>query len=131
MRRVSVVFALLAVCTLCARGQWFSPFSRSQRFQEMPQFTVSAKAHGEPEKPVVGEPCAIILELDVDRTASLDQIRVGGLPEGKDDSIVYGSLENLADGTSATAGHVVKRIRIPVRFKAPVVSSSPSRLRRR
>ena len=120
MRRVSVVFALLSVCALCARGQWFSPFSRSQRFQEMPQFTVTAKAHAEPTKPVVGEPCAIILELDVDRKASLDQIRVGGLPEGKDDSIVYGSLENLADGKSATAGHVVKRIRVPVRFQQPV-----------
>ena len=66
MRRVSVVFALLAVCALCARGQWF-PFPRSQRFQEMPQFTVAAKAHAEPTKPVVGEPCAIILER---RTAS-------------------------------------------------------------
>ena len=120
MRRVSVVFTLLSVCALCARGQWFSPFSRSQRFQEMPQFTVTAKAHAEPTKPVVGEPCAIILELDVDRKASLDQVRVGGLPEGKDDSIVYGSLENLADGKSATAGHVVKRIRVPVRFQQPV-----------
>ena len=119
MRRVSVVFALLSVCALCARGQWFS-FPRSQRFQEMPQFTVTAKAHAEPTKPVVGEPCAIILELDVDRKASLDQIRVGGLPEGMDDSIVYGSLENLADGKSATAGHVVKRIRVPVRFQQPV-----------
>ena len=120
MRRVSVVFALLSVCALCARGQWFS-FPRSQRFQEMPQFTVTAKAHAEPTKPVVGEPCAIILELDVDRKASLDQIRVGGLPEGMDDSIVYGSLENLADGKSATAGHVVKRIRLPVRFLKPVL----------
>lgn len=119
MRRTSFIFALLAVCASNAYAQFFS-FPRSQRFQEMPQFTVTARAHAEPEKPVVGEPCAIILELDVDRKASLDQIRVGGLPEGKDDSIVYGSLENLADGKSATAGHVVKRIRVPVRFQQPV-----------
>ena len=119
MRRVSVVLALLAACAPCARGQWFS-FPRAGGLQEMPQFTVTAKAHGEPEKPVVGEPCAIILELDVDRRASLDQIRVGGLPEGKDGSIVYGAFENLADGASATAGHVVKRIRLPVRFQKPV-----------
>ena len=119
MRGISVALALLAVCAPCAQGQWFS-FPRSQGFQKMPQFTVTAKAHAEPEKPMVGEPCAIILELDVDRTASLDQIRVGGLPEGKDDSVVYGSLENLADGKSATAGRVVKRIRLPVRFQAPV-----------
>ena len=118
MRKASFIFALLAVCALNAYAQLFS-FPRSQRFQEMPQFTVTAKAHAEPTKPVVGEPCAIILELDVDRKASLDQIRVGGLPEGKDDSIAYGSLENLADGKSATAGHVVKRIRLPVRFLAP------------
>ena len=120
MRRVSVVFALLAVCALCARGQWPFSFPHQRRIQEMPQFTVTAKVHAEPTKPVVGEPCAIILELDVDRKAALDQIRVGGLPEGKDDSIVYGSLENLADGKSDTAGHVVKRIRVPVRFQRPV-----------
>ena len=119
MRKASFIFALLAVCASNAYAQFFS-FPRAQRLQEMPQFTVTAKAHAEPEKPVVGEPCAIILELDVDRKASLDQIRVGGLPEGKDGSIVYGSLENLADGTSATAGHVVKRIRVPVRFQKPV-----------
>ena len=121
MRRISVVLALLAVCALDVCGQWSFSFPRSQRFQEMPQFTVTAKAHAEPTKPVVGEPCAIILELDVDRKASLDQIRVGGLLEGKDDSIIYGSLENLADGKSATAGHVVKRIRLPVRFLKPVL----------
>ncbi len=119
MRRISLLLALLAACAPCARGQWFS-FPRAQRIQNMPQFTVSAKAHCEPEKPVVGEPCAVILELDVDRTASLDQVRVGGLPEGKDGAIVYGALENLADGKSATAGHVVKRIRIPVRFQSPI-----------
>ena len=119
MHRVSVVFALLSVCALCARGQWFS-FPRSQRFQKMPQFTVTAKAHAEPTKPVVGEPCAIILELDVDRKASLDQVRVSGLPEPENDSIVYGALENLADGKSVVAGHVVKRIRIPVRFNEPI-----------
>ena len=91
----------------------------------MPEFTVSATARCEPAKPLVGEGCALILELDVDRKAALDQIRVGGLPEGKDGSIVYGSFENLADGKSATAGHVVKRMRLPIRFLAPISCEVP------
>ena len=53
MRRVSFIFVPLAVCALNAYAQFFS-FPRSQRFQEMPQFTVTAKAHAEPERPVVG-----------------------------------------------------------------------------
>ena len=118
MRRISVVFALLAVCAPCARGQWFS-FPRSQRIQEMPQFAVSAKARCEPSEPVVGEPCAIVLELDVDRKASFDDLRVGGMPEAGD-VFEYGAFENLADGKSATPGHVVKRMRLPMRFLKPV-----------
>lgn len=118
MRRISVISILLVVCALCASAQIFS-FPRSRGFQEMPQFTVSATARCEPAKPVVGEPCAIIFELDVDRAAAIDQIRVGGLPEAKDGSIVYGAFENLADGKSATEGHVVKRFRLPLRFLTP------------
>ena len=103
MRRISVLFALLAA-GMCAHAQ----------------FGVSAAAHCEPKETVVGEPCAIILELDVDSRASFDNIQVYGLPERKDGSIVYGELENLADGTSARSGHVVKRMRIPVLFQKPV-----------
>ena len=119
MCRISMVFVLAAVCALNASAQFFS-FPRAQRFQSMPEFTVSATARCEPAKPFVGEGCALILELDVDRKAALDQIRVGGLPEGKDGSIVYGAFENLADGKSVTAGHVVKRMRLPIRFLAPL-----------
>ena len=104
MRRISVLFALLAVCAPCLRGQ---------------DFRVTAKAHCEPATSVVSEPCAIILELDVDRQASLANVEVRGLPEGEDGSTVYGKFENLADGTSATQGRVVKRMRIPVRFLKP------------
>ena len=105
MRRGSFVFAILAVCALCARGQ---------------QLNVSARAHFEPAMPVVDEPCAIVLELDVDRKVALDQIRVAGLPEGRDDLVVYGSFESLADVTSATSGRVLKRMRLPMRFRKPV-----------
>ena len=86
----------------------------------MPEFTVSATARCEPASPLVGEGCALLLELDVDRKAALDQINVNGLPDGKDGSIAYGSFENLADAKSATPGHVVKRMRLPIRFLAPI-----------
>ena len=119
MCRNSIVIALFAAFALSASAQFFS-FPRSRGFQEMPQFTVSATAHCEPATPVVGEPCAVILELDVDRSAVVEQVSVSGLPESNDGFIVYGELENLADGKSATQGHVVKRIRIPVRFLKPV-----------
>ncbi len=121
MRRGSFILVLLAACAPCARGQWPFSFPRLQKgFREVPQFTVSATARCEPEKLVVGEQGAAILELDVDRKASLDQVQVSGLPEGENGSIVYGVLENLADGKSSIAGHVVKRIRIPVRFNEPI-----------
>ncbi len=105
MRRASFVFALLAACALCARGQ---------------QLNVSARARFEPAAPVVDEPCAIVLELDVDRKAALDKMRVGGLPEERGDLVVYGPFENLADVTSATSGRVLKRMRLPMRFRKPV-----------
>ena len=115
MCRNSVVLAMLAAFALNASAQFFN-FSRSGGFQAIPQFTVSATAHCEPATPVVGEPCAVILELDVDRKAVIEKLSVGGLPEANDGFIAYGELENLADGKSATSGHVVKRIRLPVRF---------------
>ena len=95
----------------------------------MPEFTVSATARCEPARPLVGEGCMLLLELDVDRTAAIDQVSVSGLPDGKDGSIVYGEFENLADGKSATAGHVVKRMRLPIRFLAPFSREVPLVLR--
>ena len=110
MRRISVLFALLAVCAPCVRGQ---------------DFRVAAKAYCKPATPVVGELCTIILELDVDRRADISNVEMRGLPEGND-SIVYGELENLADRNSATEGRVVKRMRMPVRFQKPVsLEASP------
>ena len=112
MRRISVLFALLSACT-CAWGQFI--------FQQMPRSTVSATVHCEPENPVVGEPCSIILECNVDSQVSLNDIKVYGLPKAADGSIEYGTLENLADGKSDTEGRVVKRMRMPVRFQKPVL----------
>ena len=112
MRRISVLFALLAACT-CVCGQVI--------FQQVPQFTISATVRCEPENPVVDEPCSIILEWNVDSQVSLDNIEVYGLPKAQDGSIMYGTLENLADGKSDTEGCVVKRMRLPVRFRKPVL----------
>ena len=111
MRRISVLCALLAACT-CVCGQII--------YQQMPDFTISATVRCEPENPVVGEPCSIILECNVDRQASLDRIEVYGLPKVADGSIVYEALENLADEKSDTEGYVIKRMRMPVRFLKPV-----------
>ena len=119
MCRISMAVVLAVACALNAAAQFFG-FPRQQRFQAMPEFTVSATARCEPASPLVGEGCALLLELDVDRKAALDQINVNGLPDGKDGSIAYGSFENLADAKSATPGHVVKRMRLPIRFLAPI-----------
>lgn len=119
MLRSRLFLAALAVCALPVCGQWPSFAFRHPRMREMPQFTVKAKARCEPGTAVVGEPCAIILELDVDRKASVNDVHVGGLPDDKDGFAVRGSPENLADGKSDTPGHIVKRIRFPVRFLKP------------
>ena len=108
MRRSSALFALFAVCT-CVCGQDIRDVLSVS----------SVRVRCEPARPVVGEGCRLVLELDVDRRVGLGQLSVFGLPEGKNDPIVYGAFENLADGTSATPGHVVKRIRCPLRFSAP------------
>ena len=72
MCRINMAFVLAAACALNVSAQFFG-FPRAQRFQSMPEFTVSATARCEPAKPFVGEGCALILELDVDRKAAIDQ----------------------------------------------------------
>ncbi len=146
MRRISVIFALLAVCT-CVRGQISiqvldpagmlrqhrEEMARIQRqfrqmtVQPLPESALTVRARCEPATPVVGERCDLILELDIDRRVGFEKSpQVSGVPSGKGIPIVYGSLENLADEKSDTAGHVVKRIRLPMRFLAPFSCEVPS-----
>ena len=142
MRRISVIYALLALC-MCARGQVGVQFLgpddilrrhrelmagfkemdeqfRRMAIQPLPEAALTVRARCEPAKPVVGERCDLILELDIDRRVDFEKSpQVSGVPAGKDVPVVYGSLENLPDEKSDTAGHVVKRIRLPMRFRAP------------
>ena len=67
------------------------------------------------------QPCAIMLDLDVEKSVGVENLQVGGLPDADDGKVAYGDgVENLADGKSAKAGRTVKRFRLPVRFLAPV-----------
>ena len=116
----ATLFLAFAACAAFpAAGQFPFGFPRMARMQQMEQTPVSVKARCEPPSVVVGQPCAIVLEVDVDRKAAIDDVRVAGLPDGKDGLVAYGEFENLADAPSATSGHVVKRMRIPARFLKP------------
>jgi len=81
---------------------------------------VTGTARLEPSSVVVGQPCAIVLEMDVAENVGIENMQVGGLPDAEGGLVTYGEFENLTDGTSAKAGRAVKRMRLPARFFAPV-----------
>ena len=113
MRRLSFLLAAASVL-LAAEAQFFNFFQKGPSVNT----DVTGKARLEPSSVVVGQPCAILLELDVEKSLGIENLQVGGLP---DTGVVYGDgFENLADGTSAKAGRTVKRFRLPVRFLASV-----------
>ena len=147
MRRISVIFALQAACA-CAYGQLFNvPFFgpdddifrqhlelmsrteeqfRRMNIQRLPQSALAVRARCEPTTAVVGERCDLILELDIDRRVAFERLSPSGLPVGKDVPIEYDSWENMADLPSSTAGHVIKRMRLPMRFLSPFSREVPS-----
>ena len=116
MRRLSVLF--VASCmALAACAQFFNLFQKGPSVNA----DVTGKARLEPSSVVVGQPCAIVLELEVDNSVGVENLQVGGLPDADDGKVVYGEgFDNLADGKSAKAGRTVKRFRLPVRFLASV-----------
>ena len=115
MRRLS--FLLAAGALLTAQAQFFNFFQKGPSVNA----EVTGAARLEPSSVVVGQPCAIVLELDVEKSVGVENLQVGGLPDADDGKVVYGEeFENLADGKSAKAGRTVKRFRLPVRFLAPV-----------
>lgn len=120
MRRIRTLLVLFASGALSAAGQFHVSFPGMGRMQGMEQYSVSVKARFTPTTAVVGQPCAIVLEMDVDRKAVINDVQVGGLPDAKDEVVVYGEMENLADAASSVNGHVVKRMRIPARFLKPI-----------
>ena len=115
MRRLS--FLLVAGALLAAQAQFFNFFQKGPSVNA----DVTGAARLEPSSVVVGQPCAIVLELDVEKSVGVENLQVGGLPDADDGKVVYGEeFENLADGKSAKAGRIVKRFRLPVRFLASV-----------
>ena len=150
MRRISVLFAVLAICT-CVRGQIsiqvLSPADMLRRHREemariqqqifpmivppLPEAALSVRAWCEPATPVVGERCDLILELDFDNRVNLENYKVLGLPQEKGNPIVYGATKfvNLNRAAkSAMAGRVVQFKCLPMRFLAPL-SAEVSSLR--
>lgn len=80
---------------------------------------VVATACQRPAAAVVGQPCAIVLTLEIDQDHGIDDLRVGGLPD-EDGTVVYGTgFDTLADEPAAEKGRILKRFRLPVRFLAP------------
>lgn len=119
MYRARILLMLIACGVFPASAQ-FRFFTGSGGMQNVEQFSVSVKAHFEPTTAVVGQPCAVVVEMDVDRKAVINDVRVGGLPDAEEGLVVYGEMENIADAASSTSGHVVKRMRIPARFLKPI-----------
>lgn len=116
--------ALLAMLTigfaviLPTSAQWpFGGFNRMSRPQT-PRSEIVGTARLDPSHVVVGEPCAIIIELSVDKGLGIEDIQVGGLPDA-DSGVSYGDgFENLADRALPT-NRVLKSFRLPARFLAP------------
>ena len=113
MRRLSV-FAAVAVALLAADAQFFNFFQKGPSVNA----EVTGKARMEPSSVVVGQPGAIVRELDVEKNVGVENLQVGGLPDA---GVVYGEgFENMPDGSSSRAGRTVKRFRLPVRFLSSV-----------
>ena len=90
MRRLSVLLAA-AGALLAADAQFFH-FNMSGPNASVDR-NVTGTARLEPPSVVVGQPCAVLLELDVEKSIGIENLQVGG---------------------------AVKRMRLPARFLAPV-----------
>ena len=116
MRRLSVLVGA-ACMALAAGAQFFNLFQKGAPVNT----DVTGKARLEPSSVVVGQPCAIVMELEVENSIGIENLQVGGLPDADDGKVVYGEgFENMADGKAPKPGRTVKRFRLPVRFLASV-----------
>lgn len=115
----------LVLCTaslisgLCAHAQLFNfeAFNRAAA-------ALTATARQEPAHAVVGQPCAILLELETDEKNGIEDLQVSGLPDADSGAVLYGDgFETLADRPSGTKGRILKRFRLPVRFLAPLTNA--------
>jgi len=119
MKRPSVALMAAAAIILSAHAQLFN----FRNFGPSRSTEVTGTAHMEPQEVVVGEPCAIVLELEVEDGVGLEDLQLGGLPDADaPGKVVYADgVENLSDRKSAKEGHTVKRLALKARFLEPCV----------
>ena len=79
---------------------------------------VKASVALQPAETVVGEPSAFVFSFEVENGVDVDQLRFGDLPDPESGHLVYGEPTRLPDGVAAEKGHVLKRVKLPVRFLA-------------
>ncbi|MGN0851788.1 MAG: SH3 domain-containing protein [Kiritimatiellia bacterium] len=117
--KARILLAALAI-VLSGRlpAQWpFGGFTRMPR-QQAPRSKISGRAELAPSRVFAGEPCAIVIELALDKGLGIEELRVNGLPDA-DSGVVYGEeIENLPD-TLLPTNRVLKRFRLPARFLSP------------
>ena len=112
-----LVLAAAFMAVSAASAQW--PFRSARSFMHAGSTDVKASISLEPAETVVGEPSAFVFSFDVENGVDVERLDFRGLPALGYDEIEYGSLERMPDAVSSTRGHVVRRVKIPVRFLAP------------
>ena len=113
-----LLFAAALLVPANARAQWPS-FRTSFGGGFNGGTSVQASVALVPAETVVGEPSALVFSFEVENGVSVDNLNFRGLPEAADGKLIYGEPERLSDGTSTKPGHVVQRVRLPVRFLSP------------
>ena len=111
-----LVFAVAFLLVPDAAAQWSfrSSFGNNRGGSE-----VKATVALVPSETVVGEPAALVFSFDVENGVDVDQLGFRNLPDPEGGKIEYGEPERLPDGASAKQGHLVRRVRLPIRFMAP------------
>ena len=113
-----LLFAAALLVPANARAQWPS-FRTSFGGGFNGGTSVQASVALVPAETVVGEPSALVFSFEVENGVSVDSLNFRGLPEAADGKLIYGEPERLPDVTSTKPGHVVQRVRLPVRFLSP------------
>lgn len=107
---------LLAAAAGVVLGAGAQTFSLMRKPTDRPAVTGRVLAKIRPSHVWVGEPCELLLSVETAADVTIEDLRVGGLP---DEGAVYGEgFENLPDEPSGVR-QVMKQMRLPVTFTAP------------
>ena len=111
-----LVFAMAFLLVPDASAQWSfrSSFGRNGGGSE-----VKATVALMPSETVVGEPAALVFSFDVENGVDVDNLGFRNLPDPDGGKIEYGKPERLPDAASTQQGHLVRRVRLPIRFMVP------------